>query len=519
MLETVVRPSLAQHTVDQGLGAGSGHRRNSARRRAILVGGKVCMAPRRRAQCTDFANASGRAAISHVEQQGLGLAKMVEASDAEPVLSVLSTSCFDDASMWVARPTDPLARADKTLSDTAKALAKKGNVMHTPVLNIVQNLFVRRLRRALGDDNSHASIMRGAEVMTPAQPMPQQNAATLQHHWHQWSAVTLSGSGHKVDPSRALDSQLQSADVVTLVWTYDNLHTNKCVSGIEHRRLMALRSMSDDSSACHKLTWMAIACVSHSGVLPLRHIIDSEDKFASKLVRMGHLLESHLTARLLEEEMKKEFDNNFAYRFVVRLPPDAANWHRYAARTLELARPALDMSEAQERELLEAANGDWQADKFTHWCWPECPLECRGRPRHAQAMCWLRVKASLCSFPSAPLLYRWKGFEVFVCWLLRGRRLNDFITRAFQRVFTEKRVVEAENFLNELPDEAGGPRVQRARRTNYMSFFSPLIGPTFFQRLRPPTPSPKESYTRQLWMGMGVAVVEARWVCESGRKE
>ena len=175
--------------------------------------------------------------------------------------------------MWLKKPEAPAqfrAATTEEAPTAAKKAARRGRAVQTPVLNICQNLFVKRC-------SHNSSVMHGCELHTPSLPMPSANAATMHAHWERWSGMTLSGSGTVLDKSKVIQAEIEgSAKWPCLVWVKDNLMVNDCIIGIETRYREALRNAPGAPAVYQELTEMWLNCTNHSACLPLRSLIDGD---------------------------------------------------------------------------------------------------------------------------------------------------------------------------------------------------------------------------------------------------
>ena len=96
---------------------------------AVVDGTSIPM-PLQGHQDTAYIGHRNRAAATVAQEQGVGIAKFLEDNSA---LFACSMLVFDDASMWVKRPTDP---SPVELNDRIAAkLGARGMNVHLPVLN------------------------------------------------------------------------------------------------------------------------------------------------------------------------------------------------------------------------------------------------------------------------------------------------------------------------------------------------------------------------------------------------
>ena len=80
-----------------------------------------------------------------------------------------------------------------------------------------------------------------------------------------------------------------------------------------------------DAEADSGVTFLDMTCAGHSCVLPQKQLINSTGA-ASRLVKMGHTLESGRTRSKYIEGLKQIAKDNFFYKEVAALPEGAAAW-------------------------------------------------------------------------------------------------------------------------------------------------------------------------------------------------
>ena len=387
-----------------------------------------------------------RAALSHAQAQAVGLAAMITPPAGTEVECVFSTNIFDDANMWIARPTDKtsVSRPDdatdcKRVKDK---LSRRGKNVSVPVLNLCESLFVCA---KIPGGSSCECLLRGAEVHSPAQVLPRPNTATIRHRWASWSVLSARGCGSKVTASSQLGDVISCSPWRHIVMVKDNLVVNDCIVALEERSLAVLNSQALEDTCI--ITLLPISCCAHSAVLALKPLYAGLDDLPSKLVKLAHLLESGRVASSYISALKAEVAHRFEFREVAAMPPGAAAWRLKAKRVLELSRAARDLTEADEEFILACDNGtDWDdREKIVHMCIRgRCPLECAGSRakalRSVQAGMLLSVGGSMV----VPLLYRWKGFSEASAWAWRARRQHDLLYAALRRVFPANVVKKAE---------------------------------------------------------------------------
>eukprot|EP00959_Pyramimonas_sp_CCMP1952_P454891 9470681-Pyramimonas_sp.AAC.1 len=185
-----------------------------------------------------------RALVSHIVHQARGLASMISGTldrgchDLD-CASVIAVNVFDDASMWVTRQKASESNALETLSKTLALQQKqRGGRVHKTVLNLCETIFVER----------HVDGMQfwcGAEVASPAQPLPKGNAATIRERWAKWSAMSAIGAGSSVDPEYELRKILDGVSWKVIVMNKDNLGLNNNIVAMEQAVLKVQHATTD----------------------------------------------------------------------------------------------------------------------------------------------------------------------------------------------------------------------------------------------------------------------------------
>ena len=166
----------------------------------------------------------------------------------------------------------------------------------------------------------------------------------------------------------------------------------------------------EDSEA----TCTNIPCMSHSAVLTYKPLLETLDKMPSHLVRLAHVLENSRAVEARDTHVHNFLDQagGFIYLEVAEMPAECIAWRAEHSRLLELCRPARDMSVGQETFCLDADTGSWLTLSTTHHCVRgSCPLGCGGDARVAKRLVKLAHKLMAGGNYSAPLAYRWKGFD------------------------------------------------------------------------------------------------------------
>ncbi|CAE7499719.1 unnamed protein product [Symbiodinium necroappetens] len=115
-------------------------------------------------------------------------------------------------------------------------------------------------------------------------------------------------------------------------------------------------------------------------------------------------------------------------RVVPELPASVEEWQGQQ-KTLFILAGGAALPQTQSDLILMMFNGHWQSSReqwesgcWTHWCNGCCPNEEVCKQKAQQALEYLFM-----SFPSEPLLYRWKHWEPFLEYCLLGVTINGFL--------------------------------------------------------------------------------------------
>lgn len=385
-----------------------------------------------------------RALVSHVQAQSAGLAAFVDgAAGGRAVKHIFATNIFDDASMWIAKPTTSTSAAAGSFEGQVDIWSKsKGKNVHLPVLNLCESLFAR----ADVEPQVQTAPLLGAEVHSPAQVLAQANTPTMRRHWAQWSVLTARGAGRKVASTSSLRDAVRGTPWKTMLCCRDNLVVNDCLMCLEEEEIDAELGVAGGDRD-RVVSLISIACCAHSAVLALKPLLQCMDcDVPGNLVRLGHIMESGRTSSLYLKALEDEIGDHFQYRQVLRFPPEAEQWRRKAERILVLSRAAQDLSLDQEKAILNADNCSWDELDITHFCLRHnCPLGCRGCEHRSKRVVTKTIIMSVGGPMTLPLLYRWKGFEKANAWAFRCRAQHDLLLRALRRVFPPSVVAKAEN--------------------------------------------------------------------------
>ena len=122
--------------------------------------------------------------------------------------------------------------------------------------------------------------------------------------------------------------------------------------------------------------------------------------------------------------------------------PEMEQWRRHNERVLILSRPARDLSEPAEQDILNGINSLWSDTKKASRlcvqgnCLLGCPPE--GDEESAKAACWNLIVAAVGPSIVQCLLYRWKGFDAASAKYSRGRSIMDLWKCAIESLSPRK---------------------------------------------------------------------------------
>eukprot|EP00959_Pyramimonas_sp_CCMP1952_P069392 1448179-Pyramimonas_sp.AAC.1 len=250
--------------------------------------------------------------------------------------------------------------------------------------------------------------IRGAAVVAPAQVLPQANTSTVRRRLIDWSVMSTSGPGAKLDIGGELAEALDSTSWKTIVHVTDNLSLNHCIFGLECRNFDRDRGT----------TLLGIDCCGHSIVLGCEE-------------SLGRAIEA-------------EVADSFHCRLVDAMPANFEQWRTEATRILKASRPALDIDDKEVAMILAGDNGDWSQDEVYHWCLRgQCPLGCNGDREKSLKLVTQCILTSVGRGYVTPLEYRWKGMEKASSKAFRGRRQHRLLDRALERMYPKSTVDKA----------------------------------------------------------------------------
>jgi hypothetical protein len=395
---------------------------------------------------------------SALQGQAAGVARFIAQPGAQ---SLIAVNTFDDAAMWVKDPAPAADRLAGTRVEGSRVegkLWKRGKTIHLPVMNLEERLFMR-----CNSDSS--STFQSCAVHSGSSVLCKSNAATVRQSWKDWSAVSSSGSGVRIDPNCEIDNVLSTSETWrTYIVTKDNLGLNQCIMGLDEQEVRnRLESELKDETDID--THLHLNCHCHSAVLCTKPMTERMDDLPSKCVRLGHLHESGRISQSHLNHMEAIINEKFRFHAVEELPHECERWHKSAMFVLRASRPVRDLTEADELEILGIDNGDWDSEFWDHWCLGPglCKAGpnqegCGGCPAKAKRLMQLAAKKSCGTLPQTPASYRWKGMEQFIAFTYRSRREHDILLRTHLLIWPDKVVRRAEEELDRLgEDQVEGP--------------------------------------------------------------
>ena len=424
----------------------------------------------------DYKKCCSYGVLSAVHAQAQGIASFIADDDDDeeegPMQHVLSISCIDDASMWVADPATPAEKAASVKTEGMRIegkLWRRGGTIHLPVCNQTEHLYVRRLYDVGGQS---AEILRGLEVHSAASPLVEANASTIRHRMKSWQAVSASGSGDRIDPAgdvRAANQRLSGWR--TVIHVKDNLGLNLCIMGMEEK---IIKSAYDDGLVDEATmdTFLHWACAGHSVCLSAKNVTKRVHDLPPKYVRMGHLHESGKVAAEHIAVLKKHVKDNFVFDAVRELPDDFDKCQAIARHILTVSRPTRDLTPKEEDFILNIDNSDWQSDTWRHVCLGKkhCLVECGGKPNTALELMQTAAVLSVGRCAATPLAYRWKGVEAFACKTYRGKRQHKAWCHSHLALWPKHVTQRAQAQIEALAAAAAG-----TTKTNDQIFFKTKI--------------------------------------------
>ena len=395
--------------------------------------------------------------VSAATGQASGLAKFLSDDHASKVLSTVSSSTFDDASMWMKDPCTKAERLSNARCEGLKVadgkLWRRGKNICLPVYNATESILSRRVPVVQPDSEQQLDhVLRAAVVHSPAQVLPEANTGTIANRRRRWLAAGVQGAGSKVDLESCLSSVSSSA-WHTVVATKDNLALNDCVLGLDEQVIRdRMRSGLDDNST--SVTLLTVSCSGHSAVLSTKEVSTRLDGLPSKLVRMGHLHESGRTVALFVQYLDEAVVDNFVFEPVPAMPEESHVWRTNALNVLRNSRPCLDLTPEDELFIVSVDNGNWDDDQWKHLCvGPSCI--CKGSRHFALQLMKRAARLSVGHMDPTPLEYRRKGVERFTAKVFRGRRQHDVYLKVHQRIWPHSQTRRSEAALAALAERNG----------------------------------------------------------------
>ena len=151
----------------------------------------------------DFATCCDYGVLSGIKGQASIIAGRINADTR----SVISINGFDDASMWTKDPAPAKDRASGARKEGMHVNGKiwrRGSTISLPVCNNVENLIIRS-----------SSSLSSHPIHSGATVLPQANAATVHRALKDWTMVSPTGSGKKIDPDQLVTVALNATNALT----------------------------------------------------------------------------------------------------------------------------------------------------------------------------------------------------------------------------------------------------------------------------------------------------------------
>ena len=452
--------SFSQHVASTCFG----NRSPDTQKIIMLRSGDIANVPLVRSANRSATHQSHReyAIASAVYGQAAGIANMIKDN---PNIDLVSSSCMDDASMWV---KDPASKADRESGVRSEGIRVgperklwiRGKKICLPFCNLAEEVFASR---PCAGQHSATSVMVGCDVHSPSQALVKANAVTIIDRMKRWHVISPFGPGDNADPEGHVSAALAASDLwQTSVITRDNIGLNDNIIGYFQNQL-TLKLDSGTEDYMTSATILSICCFGHSCCLTTKLVADRADQLPGKLVRMGHLHESGKISSQHAQAVETIVSRRFRFTAVTELPESFAANRSRAAAVLRLSRPAGDLSEADEQYILDIDNSSWDSLDWEHICLgPNCRAKCGGDPVTAKCMMVKAAKLSVTSYPSAPLQYRWKGVEQFAAKLWRTKKHHGIAVESHEIVWPDADVRDARKCLEALaPAAAESPDAVR----------------------------------------------------------
>ena len=400
----------------------------------------------------DWYKCSEYGTLSALKGQASGVARFVGREPSE-VRSIISINTFDDAEMWVKDPASAMQRKLGTRVEGARVksgkLWKRGKTIKLPVMNLVESIFARRNH---SDGPSAHSVLRGCEVHSGSAVLCRANTSTIRQHWNDWSMIGTSGSGRRIDPEGSMSEALNASSAwITYVATKDNLALNQCIMGMEEDNINCkMQSNLEDETVVD--THLHLNCAGHSIVLSTQPCITRMDNFPGQCVRLGHLHESGKISQDHVNFLKEVVRKDFSFIPVSEMPEEFPDWERASRTILKVSRCGRDLAEKDEDLICAIDNGNWSSKVWAHYCLGarQCKAACDGDPKKAIDIMLTAAEISVGRAGPTPLTYRWKGMDVFLGIMYRGRRQHDAWLSTHQMMWPSNVVKRAAEAIERL---------------------------------------------------------------------
>ncbi|CAE7779688.1 unnamed protein product, partial [Symbiodinium sp. CCMP2456] len=194
----------------------------------------------------------------------------------------------------------------------------------------------------------------------------------------------------------------------------------------EHHGWNQLRA-SHDLNACGTMN-LEVNCLHHQACLARRPIILYIDGLAASTVRLAKAMRGSKFQQSIEDGIGI-LVNKMDRIEVAELPESVKEFQEKQDIMLTLAAGSSLTSDQRKLVLRmfngnwESARDNWQQGEWTHWCCSGCCASEEISKRSAREALPVLFQA----FASEPLLYRWKHWEPFLEWVLRGIVVNGFL--------------------------------------------------------------------------------------------
>lgn len=334
-----------------------------------------------------------RACVSYFDAQMSALGRKLEAGRLRRVVNVVT---FDDCS-------------HRMVPDGG------GPEQATTVLATRQRLLVtfEDVGEDGNDDGSAPPVLRCC-LHAPVAFLNKANAATMHPAMIRRMVVSASGVGSFWKLPQ-LQAAIDQGVPVALVYVCDAAAVNTAL-------------LTRELCARHENTvGLQVICLHHQAALVKRPLALSVDGVVSALVRLGHLLQAASTRFAILEAVRVLLRREFAFIPCDTLP-NSTRLHRRKLAVLVHGFCGHDIAPETAVSLTTLVNGPLDSHTITHFCIPGC-CTCRDE---ALAKVESALVASISAWPPVPLLYRWKGLDPAIAYMLRNTVMHRLLPRALE---------------------------------------------------------------------------------------